>query len=658
MEGNRFIFFVAYVIRAVMGDNSWNPKLLQKVNDEQGPDCRPPYGCFPLAPPWVSADRPVALPPLPTHIVAPNFSFYSRTISEGMAIDEKNLTWLNGLALSPHLQVVFIAHGFIESGLTPWVGLMVKSLLRTQPLSKGLHRIEDNPEEEEAVVVVVVDWRVGAQSPYAQAVANARLVGAMTGHLIMRMQEVLSLNGSSFHLVGHSLGSHLMGYAGSYTSTFGDKPSLVGRITALDPAGPFFRNVDPLVRLDPSDAEYVDVIHTDSNEILPGIPMSLGNPDPLGHVDFYPNGGSQQPGCSSSLGEELVLNQRDLKTGLLDFMGCHHQRSVHYFLESIANACSFVAVECSSWENYQNGFCWDCTKNFCAYMGYHATPGRKVTANFRPTETINHTFSYESKNKNIETDVSITDSIEAFISAVKGAIFETEIQLTEVEHDPFLFPNDYPEAEAGNFSEYRFTDNFQEFINLTEELRRFRSRRDLTINHVVASAEKKLAYNTSPKTLYQQRLNSRATRSKKMFLATRHGSPFCGHQVRVTVRSSSSAASYRHGGEVLRLNIILRASSSSASFSMPSHGTMFLAPGSSRSIVTALDDIGRLQALVVEFAAPDDLLQSFLLWRFQSPVVHLSSLVVEFLATGEKIVYPVTPQELRMGEVRSLRPER
>jgi pancreatic triacylglycerol lipase len=40
----------------------------------------------------------------------------------------------------------------------------------------------------------------------------------------------------------------------------------------LDPAGPYFEDTDPKVRLDPTDALFVDVIHTDgTNNLLLGL---------------------------------------------------------------------------------------------------------------------------------------------------------------------------------------------------------------------------------------------------------------------------------------------------------------------------------------------------------------------------------------------------
>ena len=86
---------------------------------------------------------------------------------------------------------------------------------------------------------------------------------------------------SSFHLVGHSLGSHVVGWAGS-TLTAGR----ISRITGLDPAGPFYFLNNTESRLDPTDAEFVDIIHTDGGHLYDG---QLAFIDPCGHVDFYPN---------------------------------------------------------------------------------------------------------------------------------------------------------------------------------------------------------------------------------------------------------------------------------------------------------------------------------------------------------------------------------
>lgn len=64
-------------------------------------------------------------------------------------------------------------------------------------------------------------------------------------------------------------------------------------ISALDPAGPLFHESE--VRLREDDAEFVDVIHTNSGPASSG---KLGIDRNVGHIDFYPNGGSKQPACS------------------------------------------------------------------------------------------------------------------------------------------------------------------------------------------------------------------------------------------------------------------------------------------------------------------------------------------------------------------------
>lgn len=69
--------------------------------------------------------------------------------------------------------------------------------------------------------------------------------------------------------------------------------------SGLDPAFPLFDQGSPHRRLSPSDAKFVDIIHTDGG--------LLGNPHAIGHADFYPNGGTPlQPGCV----EQEIANNR------------------------------------------------------------------------------------------------------------------------------------------------------------------------------------------------------------------------------------------------------------------------------------------------------------------------------------------------------------
>jgi len=74
------------------------------------------------------------------------------------------------------------------------------------------------------------------------------------------------------------------------------------RISALDPAFPLFY---PGTHLSASDADFVDVIHTDA--WLYGAPTSTGT------ADFWPNGGtSLQPGCPKR--NYKMLSDNDLSS--------------------------------------------------------------------------------------------------------------------------------------------------------------------------------------------------------------------------------------------------------------------------------------------------------------------------------------------------------
>lgn len=141
--------------------------------------------------------------------------------------------------------------------------------------------------------MIVVDWAKGAGSTYGLAVSNVELVGRQLG-LILLDAVHMGVHSRNIHLVGFSLGAHVAGCA---SEVLKKNNILLGRITGLDPASPFFRVHlfrEKSRKLDASDARLVDVIHTDgSMDFADG----FGLLKPIGHIDFFPNGGRQQPGC-------------------------------------------------------------------------------------------------------------------------------------------------------------------------------------------------------------------------------------------------------------------------------------------------------------------------------------------------------------------------
>ena len=62
-------------------------------------------------------------------------------------------------------------------------------------------------------MTVSVDWGSGSGFPYSQADANTRVVGAEVARLINFLHTNKGVSLESFHLIGHSIGAHVAGYA-------------------------------------------------------------------------------------------------------------------------------------------------------------------------------------------------------------------------------------------------------------------------------------------------------------------------------------------------------------------------------------------------------------------------------------------------------------
>ncbi|XP_061723853.1 phospholipase A1-like [Cydia pomonella] len=161
---------------------------------------------------------------------------------------------------------------------------------------------------------------------YLRSSTYVRFIGERLGEVLAAMVNK-GQSPADIHIIGHSLGAHISGFTGkTFANLTGYK---VGRITGLDPAGPCFSHVELELRLKATDAEYVDVIHTDD-----GI---YGLKEPVGQVDFFPNSGSQQPNCL-------------LQT-------CSHNRVWEYFAESVKTPDAFPARRCIDYDAFKRAQC-------------------------------------------------------------------------------------------------------------------------------------------------------------------------------------------------------------------------------------------------------------------------------------------------------------
>ncbi|XP_023214743.1 pancreatic lipase-related protein 2-like isoform X1 [Centruroides sculpturatus] len=201
--------------------------------------------------------------------------------------------------------------------------------------------------------VIVVDWLTLSSVSYEKAASNAETVGKEVANLIKFLKNSVRTNPVDVHIIGHGIGAHIAGFAG--------KKIKVGRITGLDPAVAYFKNVPSNLRLDKSDAYFVDVIHTD---IENAGSSGLGTSEIIGHVDFFPNNGNDQPNCR--------LQSSDLIKGASYNYDCDHNQALTFFINSI-NKCNYVGIKCPDWIYFLSEKCLDCGPSSanCALMGFN-----------------------------------------------------------------------------------------------------------------------------------------------------------------------------------------------------------------------------------------------------------------------------------------------
>ena len=248
-----------------------------------------------------------------------------------------NSTQLKSLPNETVIKTIFLVHGYKNSHLKR--GL--------QHLKEELNKHIDNAN------VILVDWKEGAAPKislkdlinYDNAARNTRIVGKSIADYI----KSNNIDPKTVHCIGHSLGAHCCGFAAKNLTN-------LGRISAIDPAGPLFEKKPANERLDKSDAQFVDCIFT----------TNLSFDEPFCHANFYPD---------SQMGQKMC--------GFFGFtrFSCNHGAGVWYYASSVDySTCKFAATKCNSLEEFKKHKCLcklgnstdidTCSQN----MGFFANP--------------------------------------------------------------------------------------------------------------------------------------------------------------------------------------------------------------------------------------------------------------------------------------------
>lgn len=181
---------------------------------------------------------------------------------------------------------IFLIHGWTESRNKTWYEDLKNALLQKFDVN-----------------VIQVDYSKPASNRYPIAVLLSKSVANIISKFILQISNV---NLQNVTLIGHSLGGQVAGFVGK--EIFAATNKKIGKIIALDPAGPLFTFKTQKNRLSSDDATVVEVIHTD---------RILGYYQNAGDVDFYINPSRNvQPGCESL---DLMAAGDDSKNDLFSF---------------------------------------------------------------------------------------------------------------------------------------------------------------------------------------------------------------------------------------------------------------------------------------------------------------------------------------------------
>ncbi|CAL8126518.1 unnamed protein product [Orchesella dallaii] len=179
--------------------------------------------------------------------------------------------------------LTIIIHGFKQNYTDKYPQSLKNALLK-----------KDKPSN-----IVVVSWQ-GISLPFKnphsglplstrEASKNIQRISKHIVEFVSHLRNETKLkNAADVHIIGYGLGAQIAGVVGFRVKQLTGES--IGRITGLDPSGPQHTYTALSEKLDKTDANFVDVIHTANGPFGPA--------GSIGHVDYFPNGGGPtQPNC-------------------------------------------------------------------------------------------------------------------------------------------------------------------------------------------------------------------------------------------------------------------------------------------------------------------------------------------------------------------------
>ncbi|XP_030378004.1 pancreatic lipase-related protein 2-like [Scaptodrosophila lebanonensis] len=164
--------------------------------------------------------------------------------------------------------------------------------------------------------IISMDWSEIADMNYVMARPYVFGLGASCARFVRFLIKSAGLDPKRLVVIGHSMGAHIAGHCGKELQLLSDNKQRLGAIVALDAALPLFTYANKESRVADTDADFVVSLHTNA--------MFKGQIGPVGHADFYANGGANQPGCGVD------------PTG-----SCSHGRCVDLYAEAVQGVSTF-----------------------------------------------------------------------------------------------------------------------------------------------------------------------------------------------------------------------------------------------------------------------------------------------------------------------------